>query len=82
MTFTIIGTFQLFWNSFFRYDCRGHLFRLQDFDFSESKSTTKLSSEEMDVESILDEERYMDLHKDNTEDEILNGLIWFIAKLK
>ena len=29
----------------------------------------------MDVESILDEERYMDLHKDNTEDEILNGLI-------
>ena len=29
----------------------------------------------MDIESIMDEERYMDLHKDNTEDEILNGLI-------
>lgn len=57
----------------FRYDCRGHLYRLEDFDFSKEKSYQELSTEEVDVENICDEERYKDLDKDMIEEEILEG---------
>ena len=67
------------WNktTFFRYDCRGHLYKLDDFDFPNNPGikSSKLSTEEMDIESILDEERYLDLNRDTTEDEILEGSV-------
>ena len=67
------------WNktTFFRYDCRGHLYKLDDFDFPNNPGikSSKLSTEEMDIESILDEERYLDLNLDTTEDEILEGSV-------
>ncbi|XP_066919078.1 uncharacterized protein [Clytia hemisphaerica] len=56
-----------------RYDCRGHLYKLDNFDFTNNPGakSSKLSTEELDIESILDEERYLDLNRDTAEDEIL-----------
>lgn len=66
----------------FRYDCRGHLYRLEDFDFSKEKSYQELSTEEIDVENICDEERYKDLDKDMIEEEILEGEgIYFVSAI-
>lgn len=63
----------------FRYDCRGHLYRLEDFDFSNEKSYQELTAEEIDVENICDEERYKDLDKDMIEEEILEGEVFYFC---
>jgi len=54
-----------------RYDCRGHLYKLEEFD-SDGKSQEKdLTPEERDVENICDEERYKDLTNNTLEEDIL-----------
>ena len=59
-----------------RYDCRGHLYKLEEFDFP---ARPALSTEEMDIENILNEERYMDLKKDMDKEEIFQG--WDIKSM-
>ncbi|XP_065663694.1 uncharacterized protein LOC100210071 isoform X2 [Hydra vulgaris] len=54
-----------------RYDCRGHLYHIEEFDFSKIVSNDSMSPEELEIEKICDEERYMSLNKDMINEDIL-----------
>lgn len=55
-----------------RYDCRGHLYRMEEFDFDNMGDFTPLSPERLDIENVCDEERYMELRNPiSAEEEIL-----------
>ncbi|XP_065055484.1 splicing factor, suppressor of white-apricot homolog isoform X1 [Rhopilema esculentum] len=54
-----------------RYDCRGHLYSRDEFEWKSSQLTMQLSSEEEQIEKACDEERYMGIHKDVEEENFL-----------
>jgi len=58
----------------FRYDGRGHLHDLSEFD-SELVQVTALSEEERHIESLCDEERYLELNSDILEKMLYEGLL-------
>ena len=56
----------------FRYDGRGHLFDLSTYDASRVKAT-KLSDDEQQLETLCDEERYLELKHDMAEKKMYEG---------
>jgi len=55
-----------------RYDGRGHLYDLSEFD-SDSTQPTALSEEERHIEALCDEERYLELNSDILEKMLYEG---------
>ena len=57
-----------------RYDGRGHLYDLRQYDSDLSKGKyDELSEEEKRVEALIDEERYLELHTDIAERAMYEG---------
>uniref|UniRef100_G3Q0D5 Splicing factor, suppressor of white-apricot homolog n=1 Tax=Gasterosteus aculeatus aculeatus TaxID=481459 RepID=G3Q0D5_GASAC len=52
-----------------RYDGRGHLHDLSEYDSGSWNTSYQLSEEEARIEALLDEERYLALHTDLLEEE-------------
>lgn len=61
--------------SYCRYDGRGHLHDLSEYDaeYSTWNRDYQLSEEEARVEALCDEERYLALHTDLLEEEARQG---------
>lgn len=59
-----------------RYDGRGHLHDLSDYDaeYSTWNRDYQLSEEEARIEALCDEERYLALHTDLLEEEARQGI--------
>ena len=57
----------------FRYDGRGHLYDLSEFDSDLVRPTT-LTEEERHIEALCDEERYLELNSDILEKMLYEGL--------
>jgi len=55
-----------------RYDGRGHLHDVREFD-SELVQTRTLSEEERHIEALCDEERYLELNSDILEKMLYEG---------
>lgn len=55
--------------SFNRYDGRGHLHDLSEYDSGSWNTSYQLSEEEARIEALCDEERYLALHTDLLEEE-------------
>ena len=56
-----------------RYDVRGHLTDLSDFQTDSWNRTYQLSNEELRIETLCDEERYLALRKDLIEEQHRHG---------
>lgn len=55
-----------------RYDCRGYLYDLTDYDadlINKNQKPARFTNEEIEIEKACDEERYMFLNKQTDEDE-------------
>lgn len=69
-----------------RYDGRGHLHDLSEYDaeYSTWNRDYQLSEEEARIEALCDEERYLALHTDLLEEEarqgIAQGITWLFKK--
>ena len=61
----------LFWLC--RYDGRGHLFDLRPYDADNTANRGSLSSDEIRIERLCEEERYLELHTDIAEKAIQEG---------
>lgn len=61
--------------SYYRYDGRGHLHDLSEYDaeYATWNREHQLSEEEARVEALCDEERYLALHTDLLEEEARQG---------
>ncbi|KAJ8312289.1 hypothetical protein KUTeg_009662 [Tegillarca granosa] len=60
-----------------RYDGRGHLYDLSQYDVSNVKAEHKvLSEEEKQIETLCDEERYLELHTDVAEKKMYEEEEW------
>jgi len=55
-----------------RYDGRGHLYDLSEYD-SDLVQATPLSEEERHIEALCDEERYLELNSDILEKMLYEG---------
>lgn len=58
---------------FNRYDGRGHLHDLSEYDSGSWNTSYQLSEEEERIEALCDEERYLALHSDLLEEEARQG---------
>lgn len=56
-----------------RYDGRGHLHDLSEYDSGSWNTSYQLSEEEARIEALCDEERYLALHTDLLEEEARQG---------
>lgn len=56
-----------------RYDGRGHLHDLSEYDAGSWNHAYRLSEEEARIEALCDEERYLALHTDLLEEEARQG---------
>lgn len=56
-----------------RYDGRGHLHDLSEYDSGSWNTSYQLSEEETRIEALCDEERYLALHTDLLEEEARQG---------
>ena len=57
-----------------RYDGRGHLYDLKPYDADVNKGRyEELTEEEKRVETLIDEERYLELHTDIAERAMYEG---------
>lgn len=56
-----------------RYDGRGHLHDLSEYDSGSWNTSYQLSEEEDRIEALCDEERYLALHTDLLEEEARQG---------
>lgn len=65
----------------FRYDGRGHLHDLRDFEQSGWNEDNQLSKEAARIEAICDEERYMALHTDLLEEQHRHGMDFIFSML-
>lgn len=65
---------------FLRYDCRGHLSELRQFEASHENYDTArwlgLSENERKLEQLCDEERYYSLLNNEEEEEMYKGIIF------
>jgi len=61
--------------SVYRYDGRGHLYDLRpyDADLNKRKPLPELTEDEMNIEKLCDEERYLELHTDMAEKAMYEG---------
>lgn len=61
--------------SYYRYDGRGHLHDLSEYDaeYSTWNRDYQLSEEEARIDALCDEERYLALHTDLLEEEARQG---------
>ena len=76
--FCMVGSFQYFLH---RYDCRGHLYSRDEFEWKSSQLTMQLSPEEEQIEKACEEERYMGIHKDVEEENFLEGKLFSATKV-
>lgn len=58
---------------FYRYDGRGHLHDLSEYDSGSWNTSYQLSEEEERIEALCDEERYLALTSDLLEEEARQG---------
>jgi hypothetical protein len=58
----------------FRYDGRGHLYNLHEYDADRMvRSKVQMTEDEMFVEKLCDEERYLELRTDVMEKAMYEG---------
>ena len=58
----------------YRYDGRGSLYDLRPFDADTCNKITNFTQEDMEVERLCDEERYLELHTDLMEKATYEGV--------
>lgn len=56
-----------------RYDGRGHIFDLRPYDADNREGREELTSDEIRIERLCEEERYLEMHTDIAERAIQEG---------